>query len=405
MASTIKATNISTPDGTGNITVDRPLSGSGASLTSLPAANLTGSLPAISGAALTGIDGGDKRNFIIDGDFTQWPEGNVTSIASGSYGAALWESNYGNTSAVVDVKKDSSVLPTVAQSGHQSTYSSHIDVTTADASVGATESWRQRYFITGSNFTHLHQQEFTLAFWVRSGITGTMCVNFSNDATNRVYVSEVTISSADTWEYKTITLTGDTSGTWLFTEADQGMSVNFVLTCGSSRQISGSVNTWLGESSAFASSNQTNFLADATKNLYFSQVGLYLGSTAPTFTSFPISTVKDQVEYYVETRGVTDAGSTAVKICMAHAIGTTTADCTIFYRTKRVVPTFALQGTITDYDYNSQTTGAVASVASYFGQTKSGATVRVNTATTTANSGGNLTGDTTAEHALIDARH
>jgi len=44
MASTIKATNISTPDGTGNITVDRPLSGSGASLTSLPAANLTGAM-------------------------------------------------------------------------------------------------------------------------------------------------------------------------------------------------------------------------------------------------------------------------------------------------------------------------------------------------------------------------
>jgi len=57
MASTIKVTNINTPDGTGNITVDRPLSGSGASLTSLPAANLTGSLPAISGASLTGITG------------------------------------------------------------------------------------------------------------------------------------------------------------------------------------------------------------------------------------------------------------------------------------------------------------------------------------------------------------
>ena len=48
MASTIKVTNIDTPDSTGNITVDRPLSGSGASLTSLPAANLTGTLPAIS---------------------------------------------------------------------------------------------------------------------------------------------------------------------------------------------------------------------------------------------------------------------------------------------------------------------------------------------------------------------
>ena len=55
MASTIKVTNINTPDGTGNITVDRPLSGSGASLTALPAANLIGTLPAISGASLTNV--------------------------------------------------------------------------------------------------------------------------------------------------------------------------------------------------------------------------------------------------------------------------------------------------------------------------------------------------------------
>ena len=58
MASTIKVDTITTPDGTGNITVDRPLSGSGAGLTSLPAANLTGALPAISGASLTDVGGG-----------------------------------------------------------------------------------------------------------------------------------------------------------------------------------------------------------------------------------------------------------------------------------------------------------------------------------------------------------
>ena len=58
MASTIKVDTITTPDGTGNISVDRPLSGSGAGLTSLPAANLTGALPAISGASLTGMAGG-----------------------------------------------------------------------------------------------------------------------------------------------------------------------------------------------------------------------------------------------------------------------------------------------------------------------------------------------------------
>ena len=55
MASKIKVDEIETVDGTGNITVNQPLSGSGAGLTSLPAGNLTGTLPAISGASLTGI--------------------------------------------------------------------------------------------------------------------------------------------------------------------------------------------------------------------------------------------------------------------------------------------------------------------------------------------------------------
>jgi hypothetical protein len=68
MASTLKVTNIDTPDGTGNITVDRPLSGSGASLTSLPAANLTGTLPAIDGSALTGVGGGLYASIAIIAD-------------------------------------------------------------------------------------------------------------------------------------------------------------------------------------------------------------------------------------------------------------------------------------------------------------------------------------------------
>ena len=57
MASTIKVDTIDTPSGSGNISVNRPLSGSGASLTSLPAANLTGTLPAIDGSNLTGVGG------------------------------------------------------------------------------------------------------------------------------------------------------------------------------------------------------------------------------------------------------------------------------------------------------------------------------------------------------------
>jgi len=88
MASTIKVDTIDTPDGTGNITVSRPLSGSGASLTSLPAANLTGTLPAIDGSALTGITTGkilamhhntsDFGSTTISGTNNTWTDTAVT---------------------------------------------------------------------------------------------------------------------------------------------------------------------------------------------------------------------------------------------------------------------------------------------------------------------------------------
>jgi hypothetical protein len=61
MVSTVKVTNIDTPDNTGNITFDRPIVGDGSSLTSLPAANLTGTLPAIDGSNLTSVPAGQVK--------------------------------------------------------------------------------------------------------------------------------------------------------------------------------------------------------------------------------------------------------------------------------------------------------------------------------------------------------
>ena len=70
MTSTLKIDTITTLDGTGNITVDRPLAGSGAGLTSLPAAHLTGALPAISGASLTNLPGGGKVLQVINSSYS-----------------------------------------------------------------------------------------------------------------------------------------------------------------------------------------------------------------------------------------------------------------------------------------------------------------------------------------------
>jgi hypothetical protein len=86
--STIKVDTITTLDGTGDITVSRPLSGSGASLTNLPAANLTGTLPALSGASLTNL-----------------PAANLTGTLPALSGASLTSLSAGNlTGTVADAR-------------------------------------------------------------------------------------------------------------------------------------------------------------------------------------------------------------------------------------------------------------------------------------------------------------
>jgi hypothetical protein len=152
--------------------------------------------------------------------------------------------------------------------------------------------------VTGADYQALHGQQVTFAFWIRSTITGTFYVAFQNSAKDRSLVSPYTISSSNTWEYKTITVTLDTSGTWLFTEAGVGLRIIFQMMAGSTHHAS-SADTWqAGE--VIGLSGNGNMFSSASNNTYFTQVGLYLGSSAPTFTSPSVTTVQDQVEYYIQ---------------------------------------------------------------------------------------------------------
>ena len=96
--------------------------------------------------------GGDKRNFIIDGDFTQWPEGTSRASDTYVYGPALTRGANAPGGAVYNMVKETSVLPTIAESGHQSAQCLKLDCTTADASIAATDQATTRYYITGSDF-------------------------------------------------------------------------------------------------------------------------------------------------------------------------------------------------------------------------------------------------------------
>ena len=126
----------------------------------------------------------------------------------------------------------------------------------------------------------------TLSFWVRSSLTGTFGGSILNSALNRSYVFSYTISAANTWEQKTITIAGDTSGTWLTTNGI-GLSVSFNL--GTGATYSGTAGAWSG-SLLFAPTGATSVVGTSGATFYVTGVQLEKGVTATSFDYRPYGT-------------------------------------------------------------------------------------------------------------------
>jgi hypothetical protein len=140
--------------------------------------------------------------------------------------------------------------------------------------------------IADLGFGTANAQPITLSFWVRSSLTGSFGASLSNAAA-RVYPFNYTISSANTWEYKTVTIPGDTSGTWA-TNNTNGMRLQFNIGTGSDR---------LGTTSAWGSSDFRGGLTGATAvvgtngaTFYITGVQLEEGTAASPFENRLITT-------------------------------------------------------------------------------------------------------------------
>mgnify|MGYP003117458113 FL=1 len=233
------------------------------------------------------------RNIIINGDMSIAQRG--TSSTSNGYCLDRFTMDE-STDGAVTVSQDTTV-----PSGQGFAKSLKVDVTTADSSIAAAQYCGFTQFIEGQNLQYLKYgtssaESLTLSFWVRSTKTGTYCVRFVKEAgsgTRYECPIEYTISSSDTWEKKTITLSPTAGSTSLIT-ATAGAIVNsnasgfrVFWTLAAGTDYHGTNNTWTSTSDRLSTSNQVNFLDNTSNNFYITGVQFEVGTSASDFEFLP----------------------------------------------------------------------------------------------------------------------
>ncbi len=217
-----------------------------------------------------------------------------------------------------------------------------ITTTTADASIGATQYFLLRNRIEGTNTADIawgtaNAKTVTLSFWVRSSLTGTFGVVVNNSGYTRSYPATYTISVADTWEYKTITVPGDTTGTWL-TTTGIGVEVDFDLGVGSTYR--GTAGSWTGTGSIFGTTGATNVISTLNATWYVTGVQLEVGSVATPFERRPFGTELALCQRYYQQRG--KSNNVNYQPYAIGAVGSSTGAVAIFSLPviMRATPTF-----------------------------------------------------------------
>lgn len=227
-----------------------------ATSTSLGTSNLLApSQNAVKGYVDNKVEGSPFRNRIINGDFlvNQRHGTDAVTLTSSVYNADRWVHDAAQSS-----KASSQVIIGDSAVGSRNYLRMK---TVSAATLGSGDAFSIIQSIEGLNlqdfnFGTASAVQITLSFWVRASQTGTYSVSFRNSDYNRSYVTTYTINTANTWEYKTITINGDTSGTWK-TDIGAGLRVYFDFGTGST-YTTASPNTWLAGN--FVKSSGTNSL-------------------------------------------------------------------------------------------------------------------------------------------------
>lgn len=235
------------------------------------------------------------RNMVINGAFQIWQRGtSATTVSGNDIFAADRFKGWANGGGTFTVEQSTDVP------NNEFEFSAKLTNTATDSSVAAGDNYRwatdlEGYTVSRLAYGHSDAKAVTLSFWVKSSLTGTYCGALYSVTASRHYIYEYTISSANTWEKKTITVSsGDTTGSWNRTNGN-GLRVYWGFGSGTTYQ--GTAGAWTaGEK--WETSSQAAWIGSASATFYITGVQLEVGETATPFEHEDYSTTLAKCRRY-----------------------------------------------------------------------------------------------------------
>jgi hypothetical protein len=224
------------------------------------------------------------KNRIINGAMVidQRNAGASVTPTNGQYSLDRWASELTQASKFTVQQNAGAVTPPAG-------FKNYIGATSSSSyTVLAGDVFTVQQVIEGYNIADLdwgtaNAKTITLSFWVRSSLTGTFGGALVNSGGSRTYPFSYTISAANTWTQISVTIAGDTTGTWLATNG-VGVYVKFSLGAGST--YSGTAGSWSG-TNYYSATGATSVVGTNGATFYITGVQLEVGVTATSFDYRP----------------------------------------------------------------------------------------------------------------------
>jgi hypothetical protein len=297
----------------------------------------------------------NMKNRIINGAMVidQRNAGAATANTISGYTLDRWIVGQTVTGKLIAQQNAGSVTPPAG-------FSNYLGITSQSAySVGSGDLYYIQQAIEGFNTSDLNfgsanAKTVTISFWVRSSLTGNFGGSLYNNAVNRLYPFSYTISVANTWEQKTVTIAGDTSGTWV--GATNGAGAWLLFSVGAGSGMVGTANAWAngsGGSGPYAPTGSTSVVGTNGATFYITGVQLEVGSTATSFDYRPYGTELALCQrYYIKFAGM-GAGEFGA-VAVGTAAGSSTAELICFLPVElRTKPTISFGGNVYLADGNA----------------------------------------------------